>query len=314
MKTKIDFHAKSAVVSSHLQDFPKGGVIEQIHFQLSTFILYNLSMFKFFLKKNIADGWDNFFFLILQNVIPLALGIGSFFAIRFSSQINPMLPNLAFILCGGIFSIFVFACGMNAAKIANYDSATLVLFFKSIKHVWKIGFAFGVMVSVGAMFLRFGIAYYLSLYFKNGSSIGILFTAILGWFSVICVIALQWFIPLYFLQDENNFAKCLKKSFIIFFDNAGFSVGVFIYNIILTLLSGLVFGLVPGIGGLVLSSTNALRLRLYKYDWIEEMNEKEPGFENDRDKRSEVPWDELLAEDKETLGPRKLGSFIFPWK
>ena len=72
--------------------------------------------------------------------------------------------------------------------------------------------------------------------------------------------------------------------------------------------------IIPGLNGILLSSTNALRLRLYKYDWIEKMSENDPDFEKNRDKRNEVPWDELLAEDKESLGPRKLSSFLFPWK
>ena len=271
-------------------------------------------MFTFFLKKNFSDGWENFFFLILQNVFPLVFGVAAYFAMRFVSQAMPVLQYPTLIVAAGIFSVIVFSCGMNAAKIANYGAATFSLFFKSIKHVWKIGFSFGALYAVALLMLRFGISYYLGMFLNTGSSVGLLLTAVLSWFTLVCVIALQWFIPLYFLQDENNFYKCLKKSFIVFFDNAGFSVLVFVYNCLLLVLSLIVFTLFPGVSGIVLSVTNALRLRLYKYDWLEEMNEKEPGFENDRDKRSEVPWDELLAEDKETLGPLKLGRIIFPWK
>ena len=68
--------------------------------------------------------------------------------------------------------------------------------------------------------------------------------------------------------------------------------------------------MLPGVNGITLSNMNALRLRLYKYDWLEE----HPDYENDRDKRADVPWDQLIADDKESLGERKLLSFIFPWK
>ena len=44
-------------------------------------------------------------------------------------------------------------------------------------------------------------------------------------------------------------------------------------------------------------------------DWLEEND----AF-NDIEKRRNIPWDELLEEDKESLGPRKLASFLFPWK
>ena len=271
-------------------------------------------MFKFFLKKNFCDGWDNFFFLILSNVITLAVLVGSFFALSYSGVASPYLPNLVFILCSGVLMIDLFAWGANAAKIADFRDSTFSVFFMTLKSVWKIGFAFGAFVAFVLLLARFAISYYLTLYFRDGNFIGLLVTAALGWFLLVCVIALQWFVPLYFLQENNGFAKCLKKSFIIFYDNVFFSIEVFLYNIVLFLFSCFLLMLAPGLNGITLSSTNALRLRLYKYDWIEKMAETDPSFENDRDRRNEVPWDELLAEDKESLGPRKLSSFIFPWK
>ncbi|MBQ0051655.1 MAG: hypothetical protein KBT11_06260 [Treponema sp.] len=271
-------------------------------------------MFKFYLKKNIADGWDNFFFLILSNIIPLLLVIGSYFAIGLAATVNPLAQAGAFILCAGLVSTSIFAWGANAAKIADFGTPTFSVFFSSIKYVWKIGLAFGAFLAIGFLVLRFGIAYYLAMYLRDGTKIGLLLTAVLAWFVLVCIIALQWFIPLYYLQESNGFVKCLKKSFIIFFDNAGFSVKVFFYNILLVALSVMIIGLVPGFCGILLSSTNALRLRLYKYDWFEKKAAEDPEFMNNRDKRDEVPWDELLSDDKESLGPRKLSSFLFPWK
>jgi putative membrane protein len=65
----------------------------------------------------------------------------------------------------------------------------------------------------------------------------------------------------------------------------------------------------PGVSGVILAYNNALRLRMYKYDWLETQS----GLSR-KDARRRIPWDELLAEDKETLGPRDFKSFIFPWK
>lgn len=271
-------------------------------------------MFKFFLKKNFCDGWDNFFFLILSNAITIVLLFASVFILKVADSINPYLPSLAFVICAGILSVQLFAWGANASKLADFRSPSFGVFFAAIKSVWKIGFAFGALVAAILLLARFSIAYYLGLYFREGNLMGLFVTAALGWFLLVSAISLQWFIPLYFLQDNNGFAKCLKKSFILFYDNVFFSIEVFLYNIILFVLSCVTFMLIPGLNGILLSSTNALRLRLYKYDWIEKMSESDPDFEKDRDRRSEVPWDELLADDKESLGPRKLGSFIFPWK
>ncbi len=270
-------------------------------------------MFTFFLKKNFCDGWDNFFFLILSNILPIALGAGIVLGIKFTGQINPYLPYAIIIIGAGLFGTVLFMSGAASAKIADFDAANFKTYFASFPYVWKTGFLFGAICALGLAFILFGVRYYLNMFF-GGNYIGMLFTAVLGWFTLISAAALQWFVPLYFLQDDNGFSKCLKKSFIIFFDNASFSIGTFIYNILLTILSCITLFLIPGISGLSLSSMNALRLRLYKYDWIEKNDNENPGFINDRNKRDEVPWDELLKEDRETLGPRNFSSFIFPWK
>ena len=271
-------------------------------------------MFSFFLKKNFCDGWDNFFFLVLSNVVTILILAGSFFAIRYAMTLNPYFTALAFVVCSGILMVSLFAWGANAAKIADFRSGSFSLFLSALKSVWKIGFSFGALLALVILIFRFAIAYYLGNFFKDGSLFNLLLTAALGWVLLVSIIALQWFIPLYFLQENNGFKKCLKKSFIIFYDNVFFSISLFIYNVLLFAFSCAFFFILPGLNGILLSSTNALRLRLYKYDWIEKMAESNPDFENNRDKRNEVPWDELLAEDKESLGPRKLLSFVFPWR
>ena len=73
-------------------------------------------------------------------------------------------------------------------------------------------------------------------------------------------------------------------------------------------LTIITFGLIPGLNGINLTCTNALRLLLYKYDWIE----VNPTLT--RKEQKDVPWDDLLVNDRRTLGPRTLRSFIFPWK
>lgn len=271
-------------------------------------------MFKFYLKKNFADGWDNFFFLVASNAVTILILVFSYFLLKATYSLHPYFLLGGFVIFSGVLSLSLFAWGANAAKIADFRSPSFGVFFSALKSVWKIGLSFGIFVSVALLLARVAVSYYLSAYFRDGNLIGLIVTAVLGWFLLVSAIALQWFIPLYFLQESNGFSKCLKKSFIIFYDNVGFSIKVFFVNILLFALSCVTFMIVPGLNGILLSSTNALRLRLYKYDWIEKMNDENPGFENDREKRSEVPWEELLAEDKESLGERKLSSFIFPWK
>ena len=82
-----------------------------------------------------------------------------------------------------------------------------------------------------------------------------------------------------------------------------------IYDLILLAFSVLFIGFFPSIAGILIANTNALRLRLYKYDYLEE----HPELTTKKERR-QIPWEDLIYEDRETLGPRKLKSFIFPWK
>lgn len=266
-------------------------------------------MFKFFLKKNFCDGWDNLFFLLVSNVITIALLAGFALLIRLAAGISLLAVLGVAVLALGILMAIVFAWGAVARKIADFNAPSASLFFRSLKESWKTGFLFGVLLGVFALVIVVAVSYYLRLAFA-GQSFGVFFALLLVVFAWVSAMALQWFIPLYFLQEENTFFKCLKKSFIIFFDNAAFSFGMFLYNLALLALSCVLFFLLPGVHGITLSCTNALRLRLYKYDWLEE----HPDYVNDRDKRADVPWNDLLSDDKESLGERKLTSFIFPWK
>lgn len=272
-------------------------------------------MIKFFLKKNFCDIWDNLFFLILSNIIPVAVVVGAYFGISYIGSINSYAPNIAFIVFSGILMAVIFAWGANARKLADFNSPTFGLFFRSLASLFFKGFIFGSLLAVLVLISRVAILYYLNNFFNNSESssfsyLSLFLAAVIGWFVIIVCISMQWFVPFYFLQEENNMFKCLKKSFIIFFDNPGFSFFIFLHNIVLLILTIVTFGLIPGVNGITLSCTNALRLRLYKYDWLEEHEE----YLNDRDKRNEVPWNELIADDVESLGPRKFSSFIFPWK
>lgn len=267
-------------------------------------------MFGFFLKKNFCDVWDNLFYLILTNLVPVGVVVASYFAVSASVAVNPYLPNAVFVLCCGILMSVLFAWGVNARKIADFNSPKWSIFFAALKTCFFTGFVFGALLGALCLVVRVAFSFYLGLYLKGGSLFLVLLAAMLAWFFFIVVMALQWFVPLYFLQEDNTFGKNLKKSFIVYFDNAGFSFLMLLHNLVLLVLTVLTFGLVPGLNGITLSCTNACRLRLYKYDWFEE----HPDYLEDKEKRTSVPWDELIAQDRESLGQRKIGSFLFPWK
>jgi hypothetical protein len=86
-------------------------------------------------------------------------------------------------------------------------------------------------------------------------------------------------------------------------------VYLLVSNLIVMAISLLTAFLVPGPGGLALWMDEAVRLRLMKYDYLEE-NPPEAGTR----KRAKIPWDALLIDDRERTGSRTIKNLIFPWK
>ncbi len=262
-------------------------------------------MFLFYLKKNFCDGWDNMLSLVLPNLFILIFGVGLYFLIGLLIESVPVLAIILQVI--GIFILItaIFAFGENSTKIANFKFASLKNYFSQFKSVklWKDSALFTLLATFIIFVAVIGIPFYL----RQSEFLGLFLAAVLFWILLVCILSVQWLLPIRALMG-NSFLKCLKKSFIIFFDNPGFSIFVFIYTVFLTAISVFLFFVLPGFTGIILAQTNALRLRLYKYDWLEEHPEIPPK------ERKHIPWDELIAEDNEILGPRNLRSFIFPWK
>lgn len=263
-------------------------------------------MYGFIIKKSFCDGWDNLLALVLTNVLIFFVGFGIVFLNAFSfSSGSSIFQLLAFVISAIILSILAFAFGDSAAKIADFKVIRIVDYFKAIPGVLKDATFFGLFISAVVLISFFSARYY---FIETKSLFGFCLGSLICWIDVFIFISLQWFIPLRSIM-HNNFKKCLKKCFIIFFDNTGFSVFIAIYNLILTAFSVLFIGFFPSVAGILIADTNALRLRLYKYDYLEEHPELTTKKE-----RKQIPWEELIYEDRETLGPRKFRSFIFPWK
>lgn len=274
-------------------------------------------MLGFWFKKNFCDGWDNMFHMLVPNIVVMVtcaacafmcMGINS---IDMNDGYKLVLNFIAVAFSAGLVSTFIFAEGDNLVRIANFDSPSLKNFFKQIKGCVKDGFLFGLLLAVIYMVITITLPYYLNMWLpqdgSQGTLLGLVFLSIIFWCTVITLLALIWFIPIRSIM-HNNFKKCLKKCFIILMDNTWFTIVVALNDILIIALSIFLVGFYPGFTGLNLAHVNALRLRLYKYDWYE----VNPGMS--KQERKDVPWEDLLAADKETLGPRKWKTFLFPWK
>lgn len=261
-------------------------------------------MFGFIIKKNFCDGWDNLFSVVLTNLVFLLTGIGLVLLNAVASKFD-LLLILSIIFSSVVLSILIFAYSDSAAHIANFEGIHLIDFFKAIPGSLKDGALFGLMNSAVLFISTFSVRYYL---FDMGSLLGFGLGCAIIWIVFFYLLAMQWFVPIRALM-HNNFKKCFKKSFIILFDNTGFSLAMALYNLILIVLSVACIGFFPSMTGLLIANTNALRILLYKYDYLEEHPELKT-----KSQRRQIPWDDLLTEDRNILGPRPIRSFLFPWK
>ncbi|MGL4982620.1 MAG: hypothetical protein ACRC4W_07210 [Treponemataceae bacterium] len=273
-------------------------------------------MVKLLLKKNFYEVWDNLLLFALYNFFFILMGIGTFFFLSFAS-IHPILLAISIFIVIPACMILLCSANKAIADLSNYKSIHIKDFFTNIPRVWKFGLLFGLFVAALIFFIVIGIPFYLSL----NHFIGLFLSGVLFWLSVIFLLALQWTLPIY-AQLDNNIKKALKKSFILLFDNMKFSIYLLLNNTIFFIFLALIsinypffsgllilFLVIPGLSGLLLSLNNAFKLRLYKYDWLD----KQPK-ENIKKLQKNIPWEELLQEDEEIIGDRTLKDFIFPWK
>ncbi len=263
-------------------------------------------MFGFILKKNFCDGWDNLISVIVINLVFLFTGIGLVLLNGLTARLDSeIFLLLSMIFSSVVLSIVIFAYSDSAAHIANFEGIHILDFFKAIPGVLKDGALFGLMNAAVFFISSFSIRYYIV---ESGTLLGFALGCAIFWIDIFYLLAIQWFIPIRGLM-HNNFKKCFKKCFIILFDNTGFSLLMGLYNVILIILSVVCIGFFPSMTGLLIADTNALRILLYKYDYLEE----HPELTTKKERR-QIPWDDLIAEDRDMLGPRPIRSFLFPWK
>jgi hypothetical protein len=275
-------------------------------------------MIGFLIKKTFYDLWDNMFRIVMLNlgfIISLAVPI----IIPGFLQTIPVLSII--VAAVGILWCFVYlsAAALSVKAISDYGVFGFADFFANLKKGWLAGIIMGLAVFLFFVMIRIIIPFYLDM----GSFVGILLAGLLFWTLVLAVISFQFFFAIRARLDTKPI-KIIKKCFIIFFDNPGFSIfsalyalGTLILSLIIVFyfpsLTGLLLFLLllPGPAGLLLFLDEGLRLRLMKYDWLEA---NPPAPDLPRKTRRTIPWDVLLIEEREKTGTRTLRNIIFPWK
>lgn len=261
--------------------------------------LYSPSMIGFLIKKTFFDLWDNMFRIALINIgfiasVAIALLVPTLF------QTLPAL-GLAIGVVGLLWCfVYAGAAALCLRSISDYGSFGFADFFAALKESWASGLLLGVIFALLILFGWAGLPFYLGM----NSLLGVFAAALVFWTLLIAFLALQFYLPIRARLD-TDFRKILKKSFLIFFDNPALAIFSAIHNLVLMALSTFLAFLIPGPAGALLFLDEAFRLRLLKYDWLEEHPDAN---------RRKIPWDLLLEEEREKTGSRSFRSFIFPWK
>lgn len=256
-------------------------------------------MIGFFIKKAFFDGWDNLLSIVLVNVLFIALlavGYGAFALLRISSVLGIIVLILWYLLMHAAYG----GVSFFTREYAWYQRPGFEAFRDSMRQAFRASM---VLAGVDASLILMGaviIPFYLSL----GNIFGTVIVALLFWLLLTTLISLNYYLPLC-SQLQDRPIKALKKSFIIFLDNVGFSIFLGIYTLIEFVLSLVTAFLIPSVTGIALSHQIAVKLLIYKYDYLEQ--------ESDAD-RKHIPWGALLFEEKERVGQRSLKGMIFPWK
>ena len=256
-------------------------------------------MIGFLIKKSFYDSWDNLFRLASINI-----GFIAFIAIPvFIPHLLGSVTILSIsVMVIGILWCFIYfaAASFTVKSVSDYKTFGFKDFTQNLKRAWLPGLIMGGFAALFVLLIAIAIPFYLSI----GSVVGLLLASVVFWTMIVCIVALQFFLAIVGRLD-GNILKALRKCFIIFFDNPLFCIFSLIYSVIIIALStflGLVF---PGPAGLLLFLDEGLRLRLLKYDYLEE---------NPEANRKDIPWDTLLIDDRDKTGSRTLRNFIFPWK
>jgi len=202
----------------------------------------------------------------------------------------------------GVLWCFVYlsAAALSLKAISDYSDFGFADFFANLKIIWPMGLFIGGLACLSYLLFTVVIPFYLSM----NSMPGLLLAALVFWVQIIVVLAMQFFFAVRARLD-TNLIKIIKKCFIIFLDNPLFCIFTLIHNLVMLILSGFLAFLFPGPAAILLFLDEGLRLRLLKYDWLEA---------NPQANRREIPWDELLNDDKEKTGTRSIRGLFFPWK
>ena len=258
-------------------------------------------MISFFIKKAFFDGWGNLLGIFCFNIVYIMLTVLGVSGFAYLGASAAVLGTLSILLLLLVISILMGGTASVVLNYSNYERDSWSAFrsgiVRNIRHSLVLFFFLAVFV--------INIFFTIPFYMGNYGILGIVVSVVLIWLEVLILLCLPYYFPLMNLLPADRPLKTVKKCLIIIADNLGFTIFFLFYNAVCLALTIFTLGLIPGTTGMQLASQDAVKLLMFKHDWMEE--------NPDADKKH-VPWADLLFDEKEKVGPRSLKNMIFPWK
>lgn len=253
----------------------------------------------FLIKKTFFDMWDNMLTVFLLNIGFVLVAAGMLY-LPYLTSFSVVLSYIS--LAIGIICFFLYtgAASMVARNIVDYQRTEFKEFFSYFKSTWKPSLLLSGLMILQVFVVLVAFPFYLSM----GGLLGVAAVALIFWVSLFFWVANQYYFPVRARLDDG-LRKIIRKTFVLFFDNTMFSLMLAVGTVAIFVLSGFTAFLLPGLGSILIWHQAGLKLRLLKYDYLEESPEAE---------RKNIPWDALLIDEKERVGHRTLRGMIFPWK
>jgi uncharacterized membrane protein YesL len=257
-------------------------------------------MLMFMVKKAFFDMWDHFLAVVIMNLGFIVLLTVPLLLPSVLVEISVFAAIGAQLIGGLLIFVYCGAVSTAARDIANYERPEFKKIVGYLKETWKSSLVLGLIWAAIVLVVLVGFPVYANM----GNLLGLAAIVFLFWAILIWTLSSQYYLPIR-AQLDTKIGKIIRKCFVVFFDNTIFSIVVGIGSVVV--IAGSIFTalLLPGVTGLLIWHQVALKLRLYKYDYLEE---------NADANRKDIPWDALLIDEKERVGKRTLRGMIFPWK
>lgn len=254
----------------------------------------------FFIKKAFFDGWDNFIGLVVLNLGYLLVLLAIYGGLELLA-VSTLAGIFVLLIALALHSFYTGALSYQTKEFAWYSRPGFAYFKSSFKVIWRHALLhFGINALLITM-----IFFVIPFYIAYNTLFGFVVAVVVFWVTVVLALAMFYYYPLAIQMPEDKPFKSLKKGLMLVADNLWFSLFFAIYHIVNLIFTVIFATIMPGVAGIQLSRQVAVKLLIYKYDYLEE---------NPDANRKKIPWDTLLFDEQEKVGTRTLRGMIFPWK